>query len=230
VALAAGILLLARKSYPRAPFLVPSLFAFLLVFGAGSFITAILPNSFLSTARIKLTPNTPEPVSTDGGRTTTGSYDSYRIQTELEVIQSEVVLDGVIEGLDLSRKWGRRFGEGHALKHSEALTLLRQRLDLRPVRNASIIEIRVYDDRAEEAAKIANEVARVYANRAAGSDSGASSPGALQVEVIDQAMAAFRPTRPNRLLNLVLAALAGLLVGGVAGAMGAARSGRRQPA
>jgi serine/threonine protein kinase len=230
VALAAGILLLARKSYPRTPFLVPSLFAFLLVFGASSFITAILPNSFLSTARIKLMSNAPEPVSTEGGRTPAGSYDPYRIQTELEVIQSEVVLDGVIEALDLSRKWGRRYADGHPLKHAEVMTILKQRISLRPVRNASIIEISVFDDRPEEAAKIANEIARVYGNRASSSDSAAASPGALQVEVIDQAMPAFRPYRPNRPLNLALAALAGLMLGIAAGTVGVARSGRRQPA
>jgi len=40
--------------------------------------------------------------------------------------------------------------------------LLKRHIDLRPVRNTSLIEIRVYSDKPEEAAKIANTIAEVY--------------------------------------------------------------------
>ena len=153
VAFGAGSVLLIRKLQPAGKFLVPFVIAFLVVFGAGSFITSVLPNSFASTARIMLTPNAPDTAGATGARLAASSYDPYRIQTELEVIQSEAVLDGVIEALDLVRKWGRRFGGGRDLEHAETLALLRKRLDLRPVRNANVIEIRVYDDKADEAAK-----------------------------------------------------------------------------
>ena len=98
--------------------------------------------------------------------------------------------------------------------------LLRKRLDLRPVRNANVIEIRVYDDKADEAAKIANEIAETYRSRTAGSDPAGSRPDAFRVEIIDQATPALRPVRPNRPLNLGLAALAGVLFGIAAGAAG----------
>ena len=184
-----------------------------MVFGAGSFITSVLPNSFASTARIMLTPNAPDTAGATAARPAPSSYDPYRIQTELEVIQSEAVLDGVIEALDLVRKWGRRYGGGRDLERAETLALLRKRLELRPVRNANVIEIRVYDDKADEAAKIANEIAEAYRSRSAGSDPAGSRPDAFRVEIIDQATPALRPVRPNRPLNLVAAALVGILFG-----------------
>jgi capsular exopolysaccharide synthesis family protein len=89
-------------------------------------------------------------------------YDPYFIQTEFELIQSEVILGKVIEDLDLSREWGRKYAGGERLKSSEAIALLKSRIDLRPVRNTSLIEIRVFSEKGEEAARIANAVAEAY--------------------------------------------------------------------
>jgi serine/threonine protein kinase len=216
-AFAGGIFMLLRKSEPRGGFLAPFLLVFVLVFGVGAFITAILPDLFVSVARIKLTPNTLAGGETNGGHSISASYDPFRIQTELEVIQSEVILNGVIESLDLEQKWGKWFAGGRPLKRAETLSLLKARLDLRPVRNASIIEIRAYDAKPNEAAQIANEVAHAYRSHCLPSDSAASPPGAFRVEIIDEAMPGWRPVRPNRPLNLVLSALAGLVLGAAAG-------------
>src|SRR5664280_2618683 len=48
------------------------------------------------------------------------------------------------------------------LKTSDTLEILKKSMELRPVRNTSIIEIRVFSDKPEEAQKIANEIAEVY--------------------------------------------------------------------
>lgn len=88
--------------------------------------------------------------------------DSYFIQTEFEVIQSELILGGVVEILDLNTVWGKRFAGGGKLKRSESLSLLRGRLECRPVRSAPLIDIRVVSEDAAEAAKIANTVAKTY--------------------------------------------------------------------
>jgi uncharacterized protein involved in exopolysaccharide biosynthesis len=48
------------------------------------------------------------------------------------------------------------------LKTSETIALLKGHMDLRPVRNTSLIEIRVFSERPEEAARIANMIAEVY--------------------------------------------------------------------
>ena len=89
-------------------------------------------------------------------------YDPYFIQTEFELIQSEVILGKVVEDLDLNREWGKKYAGGDRLKTTEAIALLKTKMDLRPVRNTSLIEIRVFSEKPEEAAKIANEIAEVY--------------------------------------------------------------------
>ena len=103
-------------------------------------------------------------------------------------------------------------------KRAETLAILKQKLNLHPVRNANIIEINVLADEADEAANIANEIAKVYRNRTASSDTATSTPDAFQVEIIDQATPALRPIRPDRPLNLAAAALVGLLFGIATGA------------
>src|SRR5437867_10505512 len=89
-------------------------------------------------------------------------YDPYFIQTEFEVIQSELILGKVITDLDLNKEWGRKYGNGDPLKTTETIALLKGRMDLRPVRNTSLIEILVYSEKPEEAARIANAVADAY--------------------------------------------------------------------
>ena len=71
----------------------------------------VQPNSFVSTVRIMLTPNAAEAAGAARAQLTSNSYDPYRIQTELEVIQSKAVLDGVIDALDLPEKWSRRYAK-----------------------------------------------------------------------------------------------------------------------
>jgi serine/threonine protein kinase len=235
-ALALGIasVLLIRKLQAPGRFLVPFLVAFLAVFGAGSFIISLLHNAFASTARVNLIPAAPESAETDGQHTGTGSYDPYRIQTELELMRSEKVLGGVIQALDLNRQWSWKYAGGRELTQAETLALLRGRLDLHAVRNTSVVEIRVTDDRPEEAAKIANKIAdeieQAYQSRRTASDSATSTPGAFQVEIIDRATPAPRPFRPNRPLNLTLAAVVGLLMGVVAGAPRVIISARKKHA
>jgi capsular polysaccharide biosynthesis protein len=92
-------------------------------------------------------------------------------------------------------------------------------MDLRPVRNTSIIAIRVYDERPEEAARIANEIAQSYKDH--------NHVSSFQVEIIDQAVPGRRPVRPNKPLNLAIGILLGLVLGAVAGAVGVAFRARK---
>ena len=78
------------------------------------------------------------------------------------MIQSEVILGKVIEDLDLNNEWGKKYANGERLKTSETIAMLKGRIDLRPVRNTSLIEIRVFSEKADEAAKIANAIAEAY--------------------------------------------------------------------
>jgi capsular exopolysaccharide synthesis family protein len=135
---------------------------FLLVVITATLVTFILPESFASTARIKIERDTPDIQGFDS-RMQGGGYDPYFIQTEFETIQSEKVLGKVIEALNLNKVWGEKFrGQGETMKTPEAIGMLKSRLDLRPVRNTSFIEIKVYSDKPEEAADLANAVAFAY--------------------------------------------------------------------
>ena len=135
---------------------------FLLVVITATLVTFILPESYSSTTRIKIERDQ----SDISGFAERGGgiqgYDPYFIQTEFELIQSEVILGKVIEDLDLSTVWGKKYTNGERLKLSETITLLKTRIDLRPVRNTSLIEIRVYSEKADEASRIANSVAEAY--------------------------------------------------------------------
>ena len=91
-----------------------------------------------------------------------GYYDPYFIQTEFEVIQSEIILDKVIDALDLNEKWRKKYNYEGKFKTSETRAALKRMIELRPVRNTSLIEITVYSDDKNEAAQIANSIATVY--------------------------------------------------------------------
>ena len=134
---------------------------FLLVVITATLVTFILPESYSSTARIKIERDAPD-ISGMMERGGSSSYDPYFMQTEFELIQSELILGKVIEDLDLNTEWGKKYANGEHLKTSETITMLKARMELRYVRNTSLIEIRVLSEKPEEAAGIANAVAEAY--------------------------------------------------------------------
>jgi capsular polysaccharide biosynthesis protein len=92
-------------------------------------------------------------------------------------------------------------------------------MDLRPVRNTSIIQIRVYGEQPDEAARIANEITQSYKDH--------NDLSSFQVEIIDRAVPGFRPVRPNKPLNLAIGLLLGLVLGTAAGAARVALAARK---
>src|SRR5215831_16934587 len=126
---------------------------FLLVVITATLVTFILPESFSSTARIKVERDQSD-IATLSGQQAMGIYDPYFIQTEFEVIQSEQVLSKVIEAMNLNQLWGKKFTT------TETMALLKRQIDLRPVRNTSLIEIRVFSENPQEASDLANKIAK----------------------------------------------------------------------
>jgi uncharacterized protein involved in exopolysaccharide biosynthesis len=150
----------APPARPSFPFVI-LFFVWIVVVLITTWVTMILPESFSSTARIKIERDHSDisGLAEHGGLT---NYDPYFIQTEFELMTSEVILGKVIDDLALNKEWGKKFANGDLLKTSETLVLLKGRIDLRPVRNTSLVEIRVFSEKADEAAKIANAVAAAY--------------------------------------------------------------------
>jgi capsular exopolysaccharide synthesis family protein len=135
---------------------------FLLVVITATLVTFILPEKYSSSTRIKIERDQSDVTGFNERGMGYSSYDPYFIQTEFELIQSEVILGKVIKDLDLNREWGKKYAGGELLKTTETMAMLKSRMDLRPVRNTSLIEIRVLSEKPDEAATIANEIAEVY--------------------------------------------------------------------
>jgi polysaccharide biosynthesis transport protein len=135
---------------------------FLLVVITATLVTFILPESFSSMTRIKVERDQSDISNMMGERGGMIGYDPYFQQTEFELIQSELILGKVIEDLDLNTAWGAKFAGGVRLKTSETIELLKGHIQLSPVRNTTLIEIKVYSDKPDEAAKIANAIAEAY--------------------------------------------------------------------
>lgn len=175
-------------------------------------VTFILPESYCSTARIKVE-----------SFANTNAYDPYFIQTEFEIIRSQLILERVVEKLDLNTQWGKKYFNGELLKSGESLEILKGRISLAPVRSTKLIAISVYSDERNEAALIANEIARTYKDYTV-ERKYSSGPA----EIIDQAEPARTPCKPNKTVNLVLGAVFGILMGGVSGALVWGFSSRRR--
>ena len=134
---------------------------FLLVVITATLVTFILPESYSSMARIKVERDRSD-IMDFTGQSMTGIYDPYFIQTEFEIIQSEVVLGKVIEALNLNEKWGKKYNGGQKFTTTETMGVLKRQIDLRPARNTSLIEIHVFSENPEEAAQLANKIAETY--------------------------------------------------------------------
>ncbi len=194
----------SRGKTPTAAAIPIFITVFLITVIIATAITFILPESYASTCRIKVEQNLNQ--STNGT-----AYDPYFIQTEFEVMQSQVVLEPVITKLNLNVEWGKKYFNGETLKTTEAMEILKGRLSLAPVRGTKLIAITVYSDDRNEAARIANAVAEAYQQYAVGKNYPAGA-----VQIVDRAEPGKFPVKPNKPLNIVLGAVGGIVLGGLA--------------
>jgi len=147
---------------------------FLLVVITATVVTLSLTPSYRSTARIKVERDQSDIAGMTGPQMVGLQYDPYFIQTEYEVIQSELILERIFSptnliasDTDASQKvtldelWAKRLG-AKSLTKQEKLNYLRRHLDVRPTRNTSLIEISYESERPDEAAFVANRIAEVY--------------------------------------------------------------------
>jgi succinoglycan biosynthesis transport protein ExoP len=150
---------------------------FLLVVITATVVTLLLPQSYQSTARIKVERDQSDIAGMQQfgyQASLSGPYDPYFIQTEFEVIQSELILSKVIDqtkipleqgsGKDVPKKvWAKQYGK-ETLTTQEALMHLKRHLVVRPTRNTSLIEILVDSENKDEAAILAQAIAETYQN------------------------------------------------------------------
>ena len=167
---------------------------FLLIFLSSAIITFILPESYMSVARLRA-----------------------KTDEQMESLQSPEVLMAVIDRLDLRKEYAKRYGESEPLSTERTMELLRRVVQVRRIRGTELAEIRVEDLDRDEAAHLANSIARIgVTNAAAG-----NSTGSTRLEIIDLAIPSTKPSRPNKALNLALGALVGGFLGVMAGGVAA---------
>ena len=125
-------------------------------------VTFILPVSYSSTAQINIAPDSQADIARMSGQGgPISGYDAYFLQTQMEILRGPVVLGKVIEALNLNEVWGKKYGVG-LLKTSETMDILISQLGLTPVRNTTLVDITVYSGDKNEAAAVANAIAKAY--------------------------------------------------------------------
>lgn len=133
----------------------------LLVTLTGAFVTTLMPKRFMATCRIKVEQDNPD-VRVFGGNSLP-QYNPYFLLTELEVLESALILGEVVDNLNLTQRWGERYTkDGSALPRDTTVDILKKRTSVQQQRNTSNIDITVVADDADESARLANEVANVY--------------------------------------------------------------------
>lgn len=201
---------IATLVQPRTIFLKVFAAVFVITVLISVIITYILPETYASTATILLENDRPAT-----------NYDPYFIQTQFEVMRSQLVLQPVIEKLNLNNQWGKKYNAGETLKSAETEQILKGRLSLQPVRNTKLVSITVYGDDKMEAAQIANAIAdsyKEYRSKLQG-EAGTTRPLPTLAQIIDKAEPGLRPVKPNKPLNITLGVICGVLLASVTGGL-----------
>ena len=131
----------------------------ILVVLTGTVYTLMLPNVFASSSRILVSEGAPEINPFSAQESFYTSYNPYFLRTQFEVLQSKPILYEVINRLNLRVEWGRA---GEVLPRDVAYKILKNSISVFQQRDTSLIVISARRDNANEAAKIANELAEVY--------------------------------------------------------------------
>lgn len=183
---------------------------FLITMIVATAVTFILPESYASTVRIKV-----NRIPVNG----TPDLDS----AALIGISSPEVLDRVIEKLGLNMSWGRKYFNGETLSTDKTCTILRDRLTLASLPNTDIVAITVYNEDRQEAAQIANGIADAYLDYCAETKpAGDGQPVDQRIiadpptQIIERAVPANQPAKPNKPLDIALGGAAGLILGAFA--------------
>jgi len=133
------------------------LLAGLALCGAGLWLL-LSPPQYQATTRIALESEFFDIVQLPGQ----GFLDPYSIQAEFEVIQSPSILSNVVKSLNLNIEWGKKYGDGNPLEIANTIKKLQRRMKLKSVRDTTFIEISFSSEDPNEAARIANAIAKAY--------------------------------------------------------------------
>ena len=146
---------------------VTILLVFLLTAVTTTVVTFLLNPTYMSLSRISVEKDTSDIAPLLGMQSGPAQFDPYFIQTEFEKIQSQKVLDKVVEKCELAKEWGIISDPQAEVGHTESVKarkILEKMIDIRQYRNTSIIELRAYDRKPQLARQIAQALAEEYKN------------------------------------------------------------------
>ena len=123
-------------------------------------------------------------------------WDQFSVTQKLavtygEIIKSRAVLDDVIKNLKLDDKY-------EDLANNVAVS---------PVKDTQIISISVQDTNKQKARDIANEIPKVFTKEAK------RITKANDIQVIDKAILPKDSVKPNKMINIAIAAVLGMMIG-----------------
>ena len=131
---------------------------FLLTVLLGGYVTlGVLPKSYRATAIIQAIPR---------NSNANGTFSLSQPQAVLAEIQSREVLQPVIADLGLDKKWAQTVFKNEAgpVSESKAEGYLHRMITFAPVRGTNLFDIGALSDSPQEAADIANAIAKSYIN------------------------------------------------------------------
>ena len=108
-----------------------------------------------------------------------------------EIIKSRAVLEDVIKNLKLDNEYEE----------------LANNVTVSPVKDTQIISISVQDTNKQKARDIANEISKVFAKEAK------RITKANDIQVIDKAILPKDAVKPNKMMNIAIAAVLGMMIG-----------------
>ncbi|SVA36633.1 uncharacterized protein METZ01_LOCUS89487, partial [marine metagenome] len=139
---------------------VTILLVFLLTAVTTTVVTFLLPPTYMALSRISVEKDTSDIAPLLGMQSGPAQFDPYFIQTEFEKIQSQKVLEKVVEKCELTTAWKPDGDDSLGLV--KARKRLEKSIDIRQYRNTSIIELRAYDRDKDLAYDIAQALAYEY--------------------------------------------------------------------
>jgi capsular polysaccharide biosynthesis protein len=208
-----------RARYPGDLIVFAPVFitVFLLVVAVGDCDVALTPAGYRSAVRLRLRMAASKHAGIGTGPGGTVVYDPLLIKTQSVAICCEDVLRVVIHEQELSRRWGKRYSDGTPMGMSWMVESLKRRIYVGRVPETCLIEIRAWSEKPEEAAELADAVARTYRDLQEGklAVSQKERP-AIRAEILDSAAGAATPVPCSQLGQLISYAQAGLALAFVA--------------
>lgn len=151
----------------------------------GTMILLVAPRKFESTAKLLV-------------RSALPPAPGWSVESDIQRLQSRLMLYQVITNLDLARRWGERY-KGGALRMDTTYALLLAHLDIQRLTNSNIIGIHARSDDPNEAAAIANAVAHIAMTQLADPTASTSTAKEVVYSLVETATASPKPVRPSRL-------------------------------